>query len=207
MKLAFIGIGKVGSTLAHQFQQQGHQILIGHGSPNSSSVKAALAKNAAFQVRGIQEAIDEADLIFLAVPFQATASVLDGLTFSGKVLVDCTNPVGPGLRHGLDSTISGAEKIQQWATDARVVKAYSIYGYENFDGRWRSAEQRPRMLIAGDDASAKQQLVSLNADLGFQTLDTGALSQALHLEHFTLLWVTMVRANKQPNFVWAQLLE
>ncbi|MEM7572841.1 MAG: NADPH-dependent F420 reductase [Bacteroidota bacterium] len=207
MTLAFIGIGKVGSTLAHQFQQQGHQILIGHHNPNSSSVQAALAQNTAFQVRGIQEAIDKADLIFLAIPFQAATTVLDGLKFNEKVLVDCTNPVGAGLRHGLDSIISGAEKIQQWAPDACVVKAYSIYGYENFDGRWRTVEQSPSMLIAGDDANAKQQLVSLNADLGFQTLDTGALSQALHLEHLTLLWISMVRANKQPNFAWAQLLD
>ncbi len=62
------------------------------------------------------------------------------------------------------------------------------------------------MLIAGDDAESKAQVQSLNDDLGFETLDVGALNQALHLEHMTLLWVKMVRANgHNPHFTWAKL--
>ena len=60
--------------------------------------------------------------------------------------------------------------------------------------------------LAGDDIEAKRQVTSLNSDLGFQTLDVGDLSQSLHLEHMTLLWVKMVRANgHHPNFTWAYL--
>jgi predicted dinucleotide-binding enzyme len=61
------------------------------------------------------------------------------------------------------------------------------------------------MLIAGNDAGAKKHVTSLNTDLGFGTLDTGDLSQSLHLEHMTLLWVKMVRANGHPNFTWSYL--
>ena len=202
--LAFIGIGNVGFTIANQLQQAGHQILVAHDNPNSDSVQAALSKNSAFQVDGLSSAIAQADLIFLATPFKVCADLLSGLSFDNKVLVDCTNPVGPGLTHALGST-SGAEKIQEWAPDARVVKAYSTYGYENFDGRWRTAELQPTMLIAGDDEAAKQQLIEINTSLGFATLDTGSLTQALQLEHMALLWIKMVRAGKRPNFVWAAI--
>ena len=62
------------------------------------------------------------------------------------------------------------------------------------------------MLIAGNDAEAKAQVGILNTDLGFETLDVGDIPQALHLEHMTLLWVKMVRANgHSPHFTWAYL--
>ena len=62
------------------------------------------------------------------------------------------------------------------------------------------------MLIASNDGNAKKQVQTLNIDLGFETLDTGNLLQALHLEHMTLLWVKMVRANgHHPHFTWAYL--
>lgn len=62
------------------------------------------------------------------------------------------------------------------------------------------------MMIAGNDTSAKLTVAQFNSDLGFETLDTGKLDQALHLEHMTLLWVKMVRRDgHHPNFVWAQL--
>ena len=62
------------------------------------------------------------------------------------------------------------------------------------------------MLIAGDDATAKQQTTTLVEDMGFACKDTGGLGQALHLEHMTLLWVKMVRmGGHSPHFVWACL--
>jgi len=115
--------------------------------------------------------------------------------------------VGPGISHGLKSERSGAEVVQELAPDAQVVKAYSIYGFENFaDSSFPASNVKPVMLIAGNDTAAKQQVAALNADLGFETLDTGMLAQSLHLEHMTLLWVKMVRAgDHNPHFAWAYL--
>ena len=48
------------------------------------------------------------------------------------------------------------------------------------------------MLFCGDDAAAKTLVGELVARLGWDPLDVGALDQALHLEHMTLLWVKMV---------------
>jgi 8-hydroxy-5-deazaflavin:NADPH oxidoreductase len=206
MKTGFIGIGKVGFAIASNLQKCGHEIIVGHDNLNSESLKKALEENPSFMATGLQEMINQSDLVFLTTPFQANESVLQSLTFNGKTLIDCTNPVGPGITHGLKSEISGAEMVQQWAPDAKVVKAFNVYGFENFaDSSFPNYNVKPVMPIAGDDKNAKAELAKLIAELGFFPKDTGALSQSLHLEHMTLLWVKMVRMNGNPNFVWAYL--
>lgn len=207
MKLSFIGIGNVGFALANNFQKKGHQIIIAHNDVKSESVVKAQSKNPGFAALPVQEAIEEADVIFLAIPFKANEETLKPLQFKGKTLVDCTNPVGPGISHGLESKISGAEKVQEWAKDARVVKSYSIYGFENLENpMFPNFEVKPVMLIAGNHSGSKELVRSLNAELGYETVDVGPLPQSLHLEHMTLLWINMVRANgHHPNFTWAFL--
>ncbi len=207
MKLAFIGIGNVGFALANNLEKKGHSIYIGNNDEHSESVRKALKENPNFKVKKVQEAIDEAEMVFLATPFNANEEILKSLRFNGKTLIDCTNPVGPGISHGLKSEVSGSEKVQEWAPDAKVVKAFTIYGFENFqDSSFPKYDVKPIMMIAGNDFQAKEMVQSINYDLGFDTVDTGKLDQALHMEHMTLLWVKMVRRDgHHPNFVWAYL--
>ena len=103
MKLAFIGIGKVGFAIANQLQSKGHEIIVAHDDVNSQSVLDAKNKNPNFQAFRLQEAIDKSDIIFLATPFHLNEQILTPLNFNGKILIDCTNPVGPGISHGLGS--------------------------------------------------------------------------------------------------------
>jgi len=206
MKLAFIGIGNVGFALANNLQKKGHEVIIAHDNANSTSVRKAQERNPNLSVQPVQSAIDAADVVFLATPFKINQEVLAPLKFAGKPLIDCTNPVGVGISHGLESKISGAEKVQEWAPDAQVVKSYTIYGFENLENsNFPDYDVKPVMLIAGNDPEAKGAVRQLNTDLGFETLDVDDLSQSLHLEHMTLMWVKMVRANKHPNFTWAYL--
>jgi predicted dinucleotide-binding enzyme len=207
MKIAFIGIGKVGFALAVNLEKKGHQIIIGSDSHTSLSAQNALAARPSFLLKSIQEAVDSCDLVLLAIPFQAVDNAVKGVRFSGKTLIDCTNPVGAGITHGLNNKISGSEYIQKLVPDARVVKAFTIYGYENLaDPVFPGYEVRPVMLYAGDDAASKRQAAVLIEDAGFMPKDTGPLEQALHLEHMTLLWVKMARLyGHHPRFVWAYL--
>lgn len=207
MKLAFIGIGKVGFALANNLQKKGHEVIIAHNDVKSESVLQAQVKNSSFSALPIQEAINQSDIVFMATPFKFNEDILGSLDFDNKILIDCTNPVGVGISHGLKSEVSGAEKVQEWANNAQVVKSYTIYGYENLENpSFPNYDVKPVMMIAGNNSDAKEQVKILNTDLGFETLDVGDLSQSLHLEHMTLLWVKMVRANgHHPNFTWAYL--
>jgi predicted dinucleotide-binding enzyme len=209
MKIAFLGNGSVGAPLADHLQRAGHEVTLAARSADGESVQRARARNAALKVTEPVPAVAEAEIVFLATPYAANPAVLSPLAdaLAGKVLVDCTNPVGPGLSHGLESKLSGAEAVQALAPRARVVKAFTIYGFENLDdNRFPAANVKPIMLYCGDAADAKAQVAGLIAQLGWEPLDAGGLVQALHLEHMTLLWIHMVRVGKRsPHLVWAAL--
>ncbi|WP_088279655.1 NADPH-dependent F420 reductase [Ideonella sp. A 288] len=209
MKIAFIGHGNVGAPLADHLQRLGHSVTLAARDPAADSVRQLLARNPALQAAPLEAAVREAELVFLATPYAANASVIPPLAqaLTGKVLVDCTNPVGPGLSHGLGSQQSGAQALQQLAPQARVVKAFSIYGFENFeDNRFPAANVRPAMFFCGDDAAAMRQVGTLIDQLGWQPLNVGGLEQALHLEHMTLLWIRLVRVHGHPpHLAWAAL--
>ena len=207
MKIAFIGIGNVGFAIANNLQNRGHQIVIANNNASSESVKKALIQNQNFTIQNVQQAVDNSEIVFLATPFQANEVALKDIKFNGKTLVDCTNPVGAGLSHGLNNIKSGSEFVQEIAPDANVVKAFTIYGYENFiDSSYPKYDVKPVMLICGNSDDSKKLVSKLVEDLGFYAKDTGGVSMALHLEHMTLLWVKMVRMNQnQPNFVWGYL--
>jgi predicted dinucleotide-binding enzyme len=209
MRIAFIGYGNVGAPLADQLQRLGHEVTLAARDAASPAVQQALARNPALQVAGQAEAIARAELVFVATPFSVATTLLPTLAeaLAGKVVVDCTNPVGPGLSHGLDSRQSGTALLQQALPASRLVKAFTIYGYENFDNNaYPGYNVQPVMMYCGEEATAKTLVAGLIAQLGWQPLDVGGLAQALHLEHMTLLWIRMVRAGGQsPHRVWATL--
>jgi predicted dinucleotide-binding enzyme len=209
MKIAFIGYGNVGAPLADHLQRAGHDVTLASEDGGSAKLTTALARNPGLRSAPIRGALRDAEVVFLATPFGANAGLLGGLgdALDGKILVDCTNPVGPGLTHGLGSSLSGAQHVQALAPKATVVKAFSVYGFENFeDSTYPGYGVKPAMPYCGDDAAAKATVAELIGALGWEPVDVGGLLQALHLEHMTLLWVRMVRASgHSPHFVWARL--
>lgn len=209
MNIAFVGYGNVGAPLADNLQRAGHTVVLATEDPSSESAQRALKRNSGLKTAGPKDAVGGAEVVFLATPFQANHAALSALAseLEGKILVDCTNPVGPGLTHGLNNERSGSEMVQSLAPKAKVVKAFTIYGFENFENSsYPGYNVKPVMMFCGADAGAKQVVAGLIAELGWEPLDTGGLEQALHLEHMTLLWVRLVRMHgHSPNLVWAAL--
>ena len=209
MNIAFIGVGQVGAPLAAHLAEAGHTVVLAESKPGSASVAAALKRSPRLSARPTAEAIQGADVVFLATPFGANEAALTPIAdaLAGKVLVDCTNPVGPGLSHGLKSERSGSELVQALVPKASVVKAFTIYGFENFeDSTYPDYNVKAAMLFCGDDAGAKARVGALITDCGFEPVDVGGLVQALHLEHMTLMWVRMVRmGGHSPHLVWGAL--
>lgn len=189
MRIVVIGAGNVGRPLADGWAAAGHEVVV--------------------PARGEElDATAGADVVVLAVPFPALAELLPPLAdaIAGAVVIDCTNPVGPGLSHGLGSRTSGSEQVQAMLPDAPVAKAFSIYGWENLADNRFDAGLPPMMMIAADDPRAADTASTLATDLGWDPVVVGGLAQALHLEHMTLLWIRMVRAEgRDPHIVWARL--
>ena len=184
MRIAIIGAGNVGSTLGRAWQQRGHEITYGVRHPDDSrytELGAAVTDNAT--------AAADADVVAVCTPWQGTrAAVTSCGDLSGKVLIDCTNPLTPDFTAlELGHTTSGAEQIAGWAPGARVCKAMNQIGAPMMDAP--TLPSPPVMFVCGDDADAKDVAAQLVRELGFETHDAGDLTAARLLEPLALLWI------------------
>lgn len=207
--VAVIGAGRVGTALAASLLHAGHRVVLAAPDRPSAGIARARAADPGLGSAPVDAAVAGADAVLLCTPFAANGDALAPVAgaLAGRVLVDCTNPVGAGLRHGLGSVRSGAEAVADLVPGARVVKGFSVYGVEVLaDPRALGGAPAPMMPLAGDDRAAVALVARLAADMGWEPLAVGPLSQALHLEHMTLLWVRMVRGDGHaPRLAWAAL--
>lgn len=184
MKIAMIGAGSVGSTLGSAWRRLGHDVIYGVPQPDAGkygSLHAPVTTN--------RRAAQEADVVVLCTPWQTTRqAVADCGDLSGKVLVDCTNPLTPDAASlAVGHTTSGAELVAGWAPGARVCKAMNQIGAPMMDKP--KLPQLPVMFVCGDDAAAKDVVRGLVAELGFEVVDAGDLSLARLLEPYALIWI------------------
>ena len=191
MKIAIIGAGSVGSALGDNWARKGHEILFGVRDP-ADNKHAALATRERIEVTTVTAAAGEGEVVILATPWPAVEQVLTELgDLEGKVLIDCTNPLGmtdAGLALTTGFTTSGGELVAQWAQNARVVKSFNQVGAEIMKDPGGFAHP-PVMFVAGDDEAAKAVATNLLTDLGFEPFDAGALHQARLLEPFAMVWI------------------
>ena len=109
-----------------------------------------------------------------------------------------TNRMNPDdLGSTLDGT-SNAERIQERAPGARVVKA--------FNTAFASRQADPVVegmpadgFLAGDDAEAKQKVSELIRSIGFRPIDAGPLVMARALEGMGTL---LIMLNMQNDWSW-----
>jgi predicted dinucleotide-binding enzyme len=193
MKLGMVGSGNVGGTLGVRWAQAGHEVVFGSRTPDSARMRDLVAKAGPTGRAGlIADAIASSDVLVLATPWEPTKDVLTGAgNLTGKVLIDATNPLLPGLQGlAVGMTTSAGELVAEWARGARVIKAFNTVGFNimanpGFDGA------KPVLFYCGDDASAKATVAELASEIGFDAQDAGPLAQARVLEPFAMLWISL----------------
>ena len=93
----------------------------------------------------------------LAVPWTAVPDALKAAgDLTGKVLLDCTNPVTPELTHlTIGHTTSAGEEVARMVPNARVVKVFNTNDAKNMaDPDY--GRHKVTMLYAGDDEGANR---------------------------------------------------
>lgn len=165
-KVAIVGTGNVGSALRRGLERSGYEVR-------------AAGKEPAV----LEEIIGWAEVVVLAVPFGAVGSVVAqlGRALHDKVVVDVTNALTDDMQLGLGCTTSGAEELQKKLPGAKVVKAFNTVFAGTMDSG-RVAGQQLTSFAAGDDAGAKERVLALERDLGFDAVDAGPLRNARWLE-------------------------
>jgi hypothetical protein len=207
MDIAIIGAGNVGQALARALVGRGEAVVFGVPEPaRYREVAAEISR--AVRVLPVVDAIAAADVVILAVPYGAAASVARAVPdWNGRILVDATNPLAPGLAGlSVGTTTSGAEEIARLANNARVVKAFNTSGAENLaDPVYPGG--RVFMPVCGDDADARSRVMALATLIGFDAADAGLLSAARYLEPFAMTWIHLaIKCGQGRNFTFARLM-
>jgi len=202
MRIAIIGAGNVGASLGKGWAISGHPII--YGVPDPTNRKYASIAEAAkrAEVVGVADAVDRADAIVLAVPWDAAPNAISACgNLSGRLLIDVTNPLkggAEGLELALGFSTSGGEEVARMAPGASVFKTMNQVGFPVMSDT-QGYPTRPVMFVAGDDADRKPQVLALVTDLGFEAVDAGPLRRARLLEPYALLWIDQAINHGAPT--------
>jgi len=196
MNVGILGTGDVGRALGIGFINNGHSVMIGSRAPGSDKAKELLAKiGPRASVGTFAQAARFGEVIVQATLWSGTENAIrlaDPENFSGKVVIDATNPLifhsdGPPTL-ALGQTDSGGEQVQRWLPDARVVKAFNIVGNAQMVNP-QFPGGTPDMFICGNDAGAKRTVTDILKSFGWPTIDIGGIEGARLLEPMCILWV------------------
>jgi len=189
--ICILGTGRMATTLARCWLDRGHTISLGSRDPRGAQARlGALAEQ--LHIRDFAGAAEQAEIIVLAVPWDAAREVLAACgPLDGKVIIDTTNPWGRiNDTPEVDGDSSGAEEIARLVPGAHVVKALNGIFWKNLRDPTFSG-QRASMFYCGDDDSAKSTVAQLALEMNFDPIDCGPLSRARILESMGLLWARL----------------
>ena len=191
MRIGIIGAGSVGSTLARAWANTGHQVALATRNPDDPKLATlALSIGPNASAGAVPKVVEHSEVVVLATPWIAVRDMPGVATdWSGKILIDCTNPLRPDFRWLEDDyQVSGAERIAAWAEGASVFKTLNHTGFNNMANP-AYPNGRAVMFVCGDDAAAKPTVLQLVSELGFDTVDAGGLEVARLLEPLAMLWI------------------
>jgi predicted dinucleotide-binding enzyme len=184
MKVAIIGSGNVGKALGGSIARAGHDVVVTARSPEHA--RATAEQIGARPADSNVDAVSDADVVILATWYStAVGEVAPEIAEAAKghVIVDVTNPVKPDLSGLATGDQSAAEELQEKLPGAHVVKAFNTV----FGSNQANPSREVQVLVAGDDADAKEQVRLLAESLGMTSIDAGRLSAARQLEGMALL--------------------
>jgi len=196
MDIGIIGSGMVGTVLGAGFVARGDKVVLGSRQPDRPELiewRDAAGERASTGTN--EEAARFGEMVVFCPRWSGARGALDLAgpeNFSGKVVIDVTNPIGTDeqgrlvLAVGCDS--SAAEQLQSWVPDARVVKAFNWVG--------SASMVKPAFpsgpaagFLCGDDEDAKALVAGVLRDFGWDPVDMGALIAARGLEPMVLNWM------------------
>ncbi|MET9354824.1 NAD(P)-binding domain-containing protein [Streptomyces sp. NPDC006617] len=192
MRIAVLGTGNMADALATHWVRAGHEVIVG-GRDVHRAERLATRLGGGARPAGLRSAAESgADVVLAALPFGAGAEVVRGLraALEGKVLLDCSNPVGPGFRLLTDGGPSAARRLAAAAPGARVVKAFNLCHEDVWRMRPPVFGGRPLAVpVCGDEESALARVRELVRDVGCEPVAAGGLDRAGLLEATAALFI------------------
>jgi predicted dinucleotide-binding enzyme len=221
MKIAMLGTGMVGRTLAGKLDELGHDVVIGTRDPASTLARTGSDErgslsftdwhqdHATVRLTSFADAAAHGELVVNATAGVASIAVLEAAgadALAGKVIMDVSNALD--FSHGMPPTLavantdSIAEQIQRAYPAARVVKALNTVSSTVMTDPGHIPGKHV-VFIAGDDDEAKATVRDLLGEFGWAAdtiLDLGGVRLARGPEMYLLLWLSLWGSVGTPDF-------
>jgi predicted dinucleotide-binding enzyme len=183
MRIGIIGAGQIGGTLARRLTALGHDVSIANSRGPQSL--AALASETGARPVTVEQAAQAGDVVIVTIPMKSIprlpAHLFDGVP-DETVVVDTGNYY-PQQRDGRIDPIERGTSESRWVSERLgrpVVKAFNnIYARHLLErGKSRGAAGRIALPVAGDEKRAKDVVIRLLDELGFDGVDAGSLDES-----------------------------
>jgi 8-hydroxy-5-deazaflavin:NADPH oxidoreductase len=221
MRIAVLGTGVVGRTLAARLDGLGHEVVIGTRDPAATNARTEpggfgtppypqwQAEHPRVRLMSFAEAAAFAGLVLNATSGSAAMAALVAAgepALAGKVLIDVSNPLdfSRGMPPTLDpvNTDSLGEQIQRAFPATRVVKALNTMNCQVMVGPGRVPGEH-NVFLCGNDDTAKAAATELITSFGWPAgalIDLGDISAARGTEMLLALWVRLMGSFGHADF-------
>ncbi len=209
MRIAVLGTGTVGRTLALALVGLGHDVSVGTRDVAATRNRSE-GDVASLTLLPYSQAAEGAQLVVNAVSGAASMAALEAAgaaNLAGKTLIDVSNPLD--FSHGfppslfVKDTDSLGEQIQRAFPAAHVVKTLNTLTAEVMVDPSLLAGSTA-LFLSGDHPQAKQQVRELLEGFGWeQIIDLGGIATARGVEMMLPMWLNLMSALGSAKFNWA----
>jgi 8-hydroxy-5-deazaflavin:NADPH oxidoreductase len=151
---------------------------------------------------GNQDAIDEADIIILAIPFKHLAGTLETLHgFEDKIVISPVNPMEKRDHFCFVPPVEGSAALmirRILPKEARICSAFNTIAAN----KWKALDEELAysVPVCGDDDEAKREVMNIvNRVSQLEAFDGGPLAASSLVEALTPLLLNIARYNKMRD--------
>jgi predicted dinucleotide-binding enzyme len=183
MKIGIIGTGNIGSALTRQFTRLGHDVAVANSRGPESL--ADLAKETGARPVQVSEVPRGRDLVVVTIPEGKIPQLPRGLFKDAprNLIVIDTGNYYPRNRDGKIEGIENGLTESRWVEQQLgrpVIKVFNNIYAEHLAnwGKPAGTPGRIALPVSGDDDKAKQVVMDLVNDMGFDPVDAGGLDES-----------------------------
>jgi 8-hydroxy-5-deazaflavin:NADPH oxidoreductase len=210
MKIAVLGTGMVGETIASALVAKGHDVRMGSRSATNEKAVAWAQKAGARASTGtFADAAAFGELAFLCTKGDVAQVALESAAagLAGKVVVDVTNPIDAGKGRPPQLFVcnddSLGERLQKAFPALKIVKSLNTINCNIMVNPGMLAEDTAVFLSGNDDGAKAVVRRVLTEDFGWkQIFDLGDITTARGPEMMLPMWLRMWGALKDGEFNW-----
>ncbi|MGN6131005.1 MAG: NADPH-dependent F420 reductase [Nocardioidaceae bacterium] len=197
----FIGSGNIGSTVARLAVAAGHDVVMSNSRGPATLAGLVDERGPRARAATAADAATAGDVVVVTIPLRNRHDIPTE-ELRGKVVIDTMNyyPQRDGEIPELDDeSTTTSELLQVQLPESKVVKAFNniFFGHLAALARPAGSPERSALAIAGDDPDAKRLVTRLLDEIGYDTVDLGALSEGWRTQRDTAAYGTMYAADPQ----------